>query len=529
MFAIWQSLIIKIFMVMIKKFMFLLDISFDITNNKYMRKVCYSWIGTNDYDNDFAENSPIGTLMIEEGKNFDLIVLLNGIKGLSKQDILDKLKDLEHAADLDVIVIETPLDDPGDYEKVYNIAKQVLEKTYKKFYDYYFYLSAGTSVMSAIWIMLGKTLYPGGFYQSSPETGTNKYKVKNIDIPFSITADYLKKELSRFESIDDDNTTGQEGGIFFESDVMKKTVAMAKKISVHPLNVLITGESGTGKELFADYIQGNSDRKEKPFIKVNCSAFPENIIESMLFGYSKGAFTGADKDTKGLFENADGGTIFLDEIADLPVTMQAKLLRVVESGEVLRVGDMKKSVVNVRIIAATNKDIFTFIRKGFFREDLMYRIAEGIIELSPLRDRENDAVYLAEVFLDKFNREFKEKTALYEEKGFIDDAKEFIADYNWDGNVRELYSTIKRCCILSSEKIIDSRVLSDYIFQSSGVNADDSEPFTDELPDNLEKYLVELEKSYIYKALERCNGNKTKAAKMLGYKSYQTLDYQLGK
>lgn len=214
-------------------------------------------------------------------------------------------------------------------------------------------------------------------------------------------------------------------------------------------SVLLTGESGTGKGLIAEVIHCNSQRKDKPFISINCSAIPENLLESELFGYRKGAFTGAASDKKGLIAMADEGTLFLDEIGDMPVGLQAKVLKVLETGDVLPLGETKSKHVDIRLIAATNKNIEEQIKKGLFREDLYYRLNVIEVKIPSLRERKEDISILTQHFIEKYGRENNKKVT-----GITDDAVEVLMQYPWPGNIRELRNVIERAVVLSGgEKI----------------------------------------------------------------------------
>ncbi len=214
-------------------------------------------------------------------------------------------------------------------------------------------------------------------------------------------------------------------------------------------NILVTGESGTGKGLVAEIVHSNSQRKDKPFISINCSAIPENLLESELFGYRKGAFTGAVADKKGLITMADEGTLFLDEIGDMPLGLQAKILKVLETGEVMPLGETKSRYADVRLIAATNKDLEEQIRKGLFREDLYYRLNVIEVRIPPLRERRDDIEVLARHFLQKCSRENNKKVL-----AISDEAMEFFASYSWPGNIRELRNVIERAVVLAGSETI---------------------------------------------------------------------------
>ena len=312
--------------------------------------------------------------------------------------------------------------------------------------------------------------------------------------------------------------------------VMQQVYKNIAKITKTNHSVLITGESGTGKELVARAIHNFSPRSDYPFVVINMASLPENLIESELFGYEKGAFTGAEKMTIGFFEKANGGTLFLDEIGDMPIDIQARLLRVLQFGELSRVGGRDIIKTDVRIISATNKNLLTCVESQTFREDLYYRINVINIELPPLRKRENDITYLSNHFLSKYSDNTKQ---------IDDDALDFIKKYNWPGNVRELENLFKRVSVLSSEKMISVDTIETLIDNQPKVtdlsDLKDSQKksgfssFFNEFLDSFfetiddeninlnlyDKFLIEIEKPLIYKTLKFLMEIKLKQQKFL--------------
>ncbi len=289
-----------------------------------------------------------------------------------------------------------------------------------------------------------------------------------------------------------------------KSPLMQKIYDVIEKISDSSGDVLITGESGTGKELVAKAIHYNGVTKGGPFIAVNCAAIPETLLESELFGYKKGAFTDARSDKRGLLFEANEGTLFLDEIAEMPPTLQAKLLRVIEEREVRPLGDTSSYPIDVRIISTANRDIKLLIEEGRFREDLYYRLKVIDIELPPLRKRREDIPLLIQHFINKFNRDLKKRVS-----GISEDALKILLNYLWPGNVRELENVIQRAITLSQQEVI--------------LPEDLPIPMTQEEDENLfekalqEEYSVDqLEKEYIRKVLIKVGGNKSRAAQILG-------------
>ncbi len=302
------------------------------------------------------------------------------------------------------------------------------------------------------------------------------------------------------------------------SETMKKVVETAKIAATSEATILITGESGTGKELFAKAIHNNSLRKEYKLVTVNCAALSETLLESELFGHEKGSFTGADKKRDGLFMQAEKGSIFLDEIGEIPLSMQAKLLRVIQEREIQRVGSDKPLDVDVRIITATNRNLEQLVNDGQFREDLYYRLNVINIEVPPLRDRIGDVPLLAQNFLTKYTKKNKKKI-----KGFTPVSMDALSKYSWPGNVRELENCIERAVILTmgeyiSEKDLLPDVLGDF---QNGIHGNDD-------VDLGGKSLDDVEKMAIIATLKQTNGNKTQAAKILNI-TRTTLNNKLKK
>lgn len=250
----------------------------------------------------------------------------------------------------------------------------------------------------------------------------------------------LKKELERHYDF---------SHIIGESPAIKKIIEEVKKIANAKSNVLLLGETGTGKELIARAIHFSSNRAEKPFIPINCSAIPENLLESELFGHVRGAFTGAVSSKRGLFEEANGGTVFLDEIADLPLSLQAKLLRVLEDQEIRPIGSNQSVKVDIRFISATNKDLSQLVREGRFREDLFYRLNVINIVLPPLRERGNDIELLVRYFIEKYSKEHGKEI-----KGIDESALRLLKKYRWPGNIRELQNVIERAVLITEDGIL---------------------------------------------------------------------------
>ena len=284
-----------------------------------------------------------------------------------------------------------------------------------------------------------------------------------------------------------------------KSPIFEQVLKLAQKVAPTNATVLLTGETGTGKEVFANAIHQSSMRKDKNFIAINCSAFSKDLLESELFGHKAGAFTGAMKDKKGLFEEAHLGTIFLDEIGEMALDLQAKLLRVLESGEFIKIGETKPTKVEIRIIAATNRNLEKEIANGTFREDLFYRISVFHIKLPSLRERVSDIELIVNQFIKHFNQYYQKNI-----KSIDNDVLLFLKKYSWPGNIRELKNMIERAIILSENEELSANDFPLYIQTSE----------TDQNENSLE--LTLMEKKHIQKVLKFTKGNKTKTAELLG-------------
>lgn len=303
--------------------------------------------------------------------------------------------------------------------------------------------------------------------------------------------------------------------IIGESSAMRDLFSLISKTASSNSNVLITGESGTGKELIAKAIHKLSQRANNHFVAVNCAAIPDTLLESELFGYMRGAFTGAGANKQGLFELADGGTIFMDEIGDMPINLQAKILRVIEGMNFRRVGGITDIKVDVRLISATNTDIKTLADEKRFREDLYFRLNVLSLKVPPLRERRSDIPLLVEHFLQKFSGG---------KKRFSQEAVAMLIDYKWKGNVRELENIIERMVLLCDNNVIDADALPEEIRLPSS-----AEPVA--MPSdgiNIEKLIEETEKAYLLKALQNTNGVKIEAAKLLKL-SFRSFRHKLKK
>jgi two-component system response regulator HydG len=328
-------------------------------------------------------------------------------------------------------------------------------------------------------------------YLAKPFTDEELYSAVNRAIE--------KLHLRRASKRDKEIEPAPPHGFVGESKVIKEVFRTINKTAATSATVLITGESGTGKELVARAVHYRSNRAAAPFVPVNCGGIPEGLLESELFGFVKGAFTGATESRSGFFQTADGGTIFLDEVSETSLPMQVKLLRVLEDKEVSMVGSRSPQKVDVRIIAATNKNLRNLVKKDLFREDLYYRLNVITIEIPPLRERGDDILLLATYFAEKFAKEFDKPIPRFSEK-----CLEVLRNSYWPGNVRELQNVIQRLVVMAEGDTIDVTDLPSFMrfsaHQETGLN----------------RTLAEVEAEYIQNVLASTKGNKTRAAEILG-------------
>jgi two-component system response regulator PilR (NtrC family) len=310
-----------------------------------------------------------------------------------------------------------------------------------------------------------------------------------------------------------------------KSEAMAQVFELIQRVTDSDFTVLITGGSGTGKELVARAIHNRGRRKNKPFVTINCAAVPAQLLESELFGHKRGSFTGADRDKDGLFVAAEGGTLLLDEIGEMPIEMQPKILRVLEDSRVRPVGATSETEVNVRVLAATNRDLQQAVDDGRFREDLFYRLNVIEIDMPPLKDRPDDVFLLAEHFLTLFRAEAGAKVT-----SFSDEAKRLLESYDWPGNVRELENAIRRAVTLERGTSIHPESLPRTVragARDKGRDVGAEQPV--ELPDHgfdLEEHLDEIKRGYMKRALEQADGVQKRAARLLGM-SFRSFRYYL--
>lgn len=438
-------------------------------------------------------------------------------------------------------IVAVELERPTDYAAIFRIADNELRKLTTELADHPFelcmHLSPGTPAMTAVWLLLGKTRYPATFYE------THQGKAWKTEIPFDLTLDVLPELLRRadtqFAHLAAHAPSQVEGfgDIIGESQAIRVAVGRARRAALHGVSILLLGESGTGKEMFAQAIHKASPRRDGPFIPVNCAALSRELLESELFGHRKGSFTGAERNHAGAFEQADCGTLFLDEVGECDPALQAKLLRVLQppAGAGLcqrvfrRVGDDEERTSDVRIIAATNRDLLAEVRGRQFREDLYHRLAVITINLPPLRDRRSDVPKIAERLLAQINVQFASAEPGYGHKKLSDAAIRFVKRHPWPGNVRQLYNVLLQAAVMTDGDTLDQADLEAALGEMPAGPLAEGQLLNRPLGDGfvLEEHLNGIRRHYLRRAMEETAGNKSKASRLLGIDHYQTLTEQL--
>ena len=472
-------------------------------------KILLSFIGNNDC---YPYERP-GTLVTAlSERDFDHVCLLyNDDRYLAPaQDITLYCKD--QFPDLAISLHNAPAIDPIDYNLVYPSMYAAVRNITGRFgnADYTVSLTSGTPTMHACWIFLVKGgVIDARLIQISREAGISDVSLELEDFPNIERVDAVKAEMTRLSrenrrlkkrlELDHDAIIG----VSPEIQKVKDQIGVFAGADVP---VFIHGETGTGKELAAEAIHHNGPRKDRPFIPVNCGAISEHLFESEFFGHKKGAFTGAIKDKEGVFNQADGGTVFLDEVAELPPEMQVKLLRVLGNGMFTPVGAVKAEQADVRIISATNRDIGALVRDGGFREDLFYRLVVARISMPPLARRREDRLLLANHFLEGLNRKYGGRKVLGKA------AADLIQSYHWPGNVRQLKNALEAAYVYPGDAIEAENF---HIFEISSGQSSEIE-----IPDGGVDLNNDILPRYYRAALEKSGGNAAEAARLLGLKAH---------
>ena len=496
-------------------------------------RILFCWLGTTDLKA-AAEAVDVGlgpVAQAAKARSYKEIVLLNNWGKAASEKYVTWLKKKTSSQ---ITLQHITLSGPTNFGEIYQAASKVISEKIQENgpnVDLVFHLSPGTPAMAAVWILLAKTRFPAELIESSKEHG-----VRIASVPFDISADFIPDLFRKPDRTLERLAAGLPAiapefeDIIHRSEVMQRVVLKARRIASRSIPVLIEGESGTGKELFARAIHDAGPRKKKPFVAINCGAIPTELVESELFGHEKGAFTGADTARIGHFEAAHQGTIFLDEIGELPKEMQVKLLRTVQEGEVKRIGATKARKIDIRIIAATNRNLIEEVAAGAFREDLFYRLAVAVIKLPPLRERAGDISLLVDKFLERINRESGNEPG-YRRKKISASARNLLLQHSWPGNVRELQNTLTRAAVWSVDEELGEEDIREALLPApssgKGMDAILNQPLAQgiDLPGIMKTVAVH----YLERGLSESHENKTKAAKLLGLPSYQTLTNWLKK
>jgi transcriptional regulator with GAF, ATPase, and Fis domain len=493
-----------------------------------MKSVLISWLGRTDL-RAVTESAQVGIGPIAQALRtgrFSRLDLLCDCAPVEADAYLDWLNPQTEAR---IVPHRVTLPSPTDFDAIYrharDVAAQAMAEAGGEAGRLTFHLSPGTPAMAAVWIILAKTRFPSELIESSIQHG-----VRTVSVPFQISADFIPDLLRRPDEELTQLTAGLPpaapafDAIIHRSPVMERVVARARRVALRSIPVLIEGESGTGKELLARAIHQASPRRDRALIAVNCGAIAAELIESELFGHEKGAFTGAAYSRKGVFEAADGGTLFLDEIGELPKPAQVRFLRVLQEGEVTRVGATAALRVDVRVIAATNRSLAREVSGGRFREDLFYRLAVAVIKLPPLRERDGDAALLLDRLLEQVNRESATEPG-YEPKKLSVTARKCLLDHPWPGNVREMLNTLRRAAVWTTGPVIDAVDARDALLPPPERASTEDPILARDVRSGMDlKGIIDrVARHYLEQAMRVTGGNKARASKLLGFGNATTM------
>lgn len=490
-----------------------------------------SWVGETDHQcaegKRQGELGPIATALKGDKKYSRVYLLTNYNFDRSKAFCAWLEKETGYpprAVDLYSVDLSSPI----NYSEIYEQVSRELQQAGlpRDGVELTFHLSPGTPAMASIWIMLARTRFPAKLIQTSKEKG-----LESVDFQFDLASDFLPEYLQRT-----DERIGRMaappavqpafGCIVHRCAAMRQQITLAQRVAAYSVPVLILGETGTGKELFAQAIHESSPRAGKPFVAVNCGAISKELANAELFGHEKGAFTGADKARPGHFKEAHGGTLFLDEVGDLPLDSQVRLLRALQSKEITPVGSSKVQKVDVRVMAATHRDLAADVAAGRFREDLFHRLAVGILRLPPLREREDDILLLADQFMAEINRDAPSHPEV-QHKDLSESARKVLTSHAWPGNVRELYHALLRASIWAQDAQMSGADIEAALIQMPTGAGDGilNRPIGQGF--DLQGVLDEVERHYITRAMSSTKYKKSKAAALLGFNNYQTLSNRM--
>ncbi|MBO89996.1 MAG: AAA family ATPase [Rickettsiales bacterium] len=495
-------------------------------------RILMTWLGHNDLivpEGDPKARPPGPTASVLDSRDFDAVVVLSNYPP-KREKTYKAFLDERNAPPVHLRHVR--LRDPTDYAGIHHAvvdAMAYIEDEFGPDVDLSVHVSPGTPQMHAIWALLTKTRFSAELIQSSKEAG-----VQTVSIPFDISAEFIPmvekagRKLERAFAFEAPASPAL-GDIVGESPPMKTAKLRARVAASFNYPVLIQGESGTGKELFARAIHSESRRAKEAFVAVNCGALPEHLAESLLFGHEKGAFTGADKAKSGFFEQAQSGTLFLDEIGELPLNLQVIILRALQEGVIRRVGGDQDISVDVRIVAATNRDLVREVREGNFRKDLFHRLAVLILRLPPIREREGDLGALIDHLLKQINTELTGQPHFLGPKELAPGARNLLIRQRWPGNVRELHNALMRAATWTTDLMIRREDVQTELHDLESVSEDSilGRPFTDEF--DIREVLGEVVGHYFDRALQESGGIKKTASNLTGFRNYQTFTSWLHK
>ncbi|KMJ52758.1 sigma-54 factor interaction domain-containing protein [Vogesella sp. EB] len=495
-----------------------------------MEKWLISWIGETDHQVSegrlTGEWGPIATAV--KAEHYDRVHLLTNYGYDRSNDYCKWLESVtgHPRVELQEIELLSPIDHVDIYRQITAELQQL--RLPAESVSPTFHLSPGTPAMATIWVLLAKSRFPARLIQTAKQHNG----VKEVDISFDLAGDFLPEYLQRTDErvgrllAKPEGVAKEFAGIVHTNPMMREQIQRAHQVAVHNVPVLVLGETGTGKELFAEAIHRASGRAGK-YVAVNCGAIPKELVNSELFGHRKGAFTGADRDRTGHFREASGGTLFLDEIGDLPLDAQVRLLRAIQQGEVTPLGASDPVKVDVRIIAATHRDLMADVQSGRFREDLFHRLAVGIIRLPALRERREDIPPLVSHFMAMINQDSAHSPE-WQQKEISESAIKILLSHDWPGNVRELYHTLLRASIWARQGLLDEHDIMDNILRMPRQSSDILERGIGQ-GFEIEKVLDEVKAHYIRQAMTQAHGKKKDAAVLLGLNNYQTLNNWIDK
>jgi DNA-binding NtrC family response regulator len=489
-----------------------------------MKDILVAWVGFTDLDAAKgiakAGLGPIGQAV--EARSFAAVELLTNLRPEQNGPFVEWLGKRCTAP---ITLHQVQLSRPTAFGEIYENAVRVLEAIRRRHKapapKLTFHLSPGTPAMATVWLLL-QPRFDAELLESSKEHG-----VQTVTVPFSISTDVIPDLLRKPDRELAHATQAQPpeapefAEILHRCDAMNRLIALAQRVAPRRVAVLIQGESGTGKELLARAVHKAGPRAGKKLVAVNCGAIPSELVESELFGHRKGAFTGAGSDRTGLLEAASGSTLFLDEIGELPLRAQVKLLRAVQEGEIVRVGETEPRPIDVRFISATNRNLLVEVAEGRFREDLFHRLAVFVLLVPPLRDRQQDLDLLIDHLLEQVNQESESEPG-FQHKKISAGARNLLIHHQWPGNIRELQNTLRRAAICSDGPKIRPQDVEEAIMAVPSAQAGVLDrPLGSGF--HLKRLLDEISGHYLKRGLAQAGGVKARAANLLGFANATTM------